>query len=106
MFTLTMLLLYTSNAQFRALVQQCVHPGRVGAVSGFVHFCANLAAIIAPAVTGFLVDDLDSWGAAFSLAAVLAVIGAAVLALAPRPAPVTASGTPSSASAPAASGRD
>ncbi|MEU3735092.1 MFS transporter [Streptomyces sp. NPDC033538] len=106
LFTLTMLLLYTSNAQFWALVQQCVHPGRVGAVSGFVHFCANLAAIIAPAVTGFLVDDLDSWGAAFSLAAVLAVLGAAVLALAPRPAPVTASGSQSSASAPATSGRD
>jgi ACS family hexuronate transporter-like MFS transporter len=87
LFTVTMLLLYTSNAQFWALVQQCVHPARVGAVSGFVHFCANLAAIIAPAVTGFLVEDLESWTAAFSLAAGLAVLGAVVLAVVRRPAP-------------------
>lgn len=105
-FTITMLLLYTSNAQFWALVQQCVHPARVGAVSGFVHFCANLAAIIAPAVTGFLVGELNSWGAAFSLAAVLAVLGAVVLAVVPRPTPVTASSSRSPASAPAASRTD
>jgi ACS family hexuronate transporter-like MFS transporter len=86
LFTVTMLLLYTSNAQYWALVQQCVHPSRVGAVSGFVHFCANLAAIIAPAVTGFLVEDLGSWNAAFSLAAGLAVLGALVLVVVRRPA--------------------
>lgn len=85
-----LLLLYLSNAQFFALVEDCVHPARLGSVTGFVHFCANLAAIVAPAATGFLVDHLDSWPAAFGLAGGLALVGALALAVVRRPQPTTA----------------
>ncbi|MFC7344161.1 MFS transporter [Saccharopolyspora griseoalba] len=85
-----LLLLYLSNAQFFALVEDSVHPARLGAVTGFVHFCANLAAIVAPAATGFLVDELGSWPAAFGLAGGLAMAGALALALVRRPSPAAA----------------
>jgi ACS family hexuronate transporter-like MFS transporter len=89
LLTLTLFILYISNAQFFALVKASVHPKRLGSVTGFVHFCANSAAFIAPAVTGFVVQGLKSWSLAFGLAAALALAGAFVLALA-RPPRVTA----------------
>jgi ACS family hexuronate transporter-like MFS transporter len=82
LLTAALLLLYLSNVQFFALVAAAVHPQRLGSVTGFVHFCANCAAIIAPATTGFLVQGLDSWTLAFGLAAALALAGAVTLAFA------------------------
>jgi ACS family hexuronate transporter-like MFS transporter len=85
LLAVALLMLYLSNAQFFALVEASVHPKRLGAVTGFVHFCANCAAIIAPAVTGFIVQGLKSWTLAFGLAAGLALSGALVLAFAKKP---------------------
>nr|WP_251031345.1 MFS transporter [Paraburkholderia strydomiana] len=85
LLTAALLMLYLSNAQFFALVEASVHPTRLGAATGFVHFCANCAAIIAPAVTGFIVQSVKSWTLAFGLAAALALSGALVLAFARKP---------------------
>lgn len=85
LLTAALLMLYLSNAQFFALVEASVPPARLGAVTGFVHFCANCAALIAPAVTGFIVQGLKSWTLAFGLAAGLALSGALVLAFARKP---------------------
>ena len=85
LFSVVLLLLYLANVQFFAIVRDFVHPARLGGVSGFVHFCANLAGIIAPVVTGFLIQDLHSWTAAFALAAGLAIIGAIALILVKPP---------------------
>jgi ACS family hexuronate transporter-like MFS transporter len=85
LLTVALLMLYLSNVQFFALVRDSVHPKRLGAITGFVHFCANLAAIIAPTVTGFVVQDLKSWELAFGLATGIALVGALALALARRP---------------------
>ncbi|MBV8096027.1 MAG: MFS transporter, partial [Acetobacteraceae bacterium] len=41
LLTLALLMIYLSNVQFFALVRDSVHPKRLGAVTGFVHFCAN-----------------------------------------------------------------
>jgi ACS family hexuronate transporter-like MFS transporter len=82
LLTVALLLLYLSNVQFFALVAAAVHASRLGSVTGFVHFCANCAAIIAPTVTGFLVQGVGSWGLAFGVAAALALIGAVTLAFA------------------------
>ncbi|HYH32053.1 MAG TPA: MFS transporter [Pseudonocardia sp.] len=82
LLTVALLLLYLSNVQFFALVAAAVHTARLGSVTGFVHFCANCAAIVAPVLTGFLVQDLGSWGLAFGVAAGLALLGALALAFA------------------------
>ncbi|MCB5280783.1 MAG: MFS transporter [Arthrobacter sp.] len=85
LFSIVLLTLYLANVQFFAIVRDFVHPSRLGGVTGFVHFCANLAGIIAPIVTGFLIQGLGSWPAAFGLAAGLAVIGAIALILVKAP---------------------
>jgi ACS family hexuronate transporter-like MFS transporter len=82
LLTAALLLLYLGNVQFFALVAAAVHSSRLGSVTGFVHFCANCAAIVAPVVTGYLVQTVGSWSLAFGVAAALALIGAAVLAFA------------------------
>lgn len=85
LFSVVLLLLYLANVQFFAIIRDFVHPARLGGVTGFVHFCANLAGIIAPIVTGFLIQDLGSWPAAFGLAAGLAIVGAVALLLVKPP---------------------
>lgn len=87
LLTAALLLLYLGNVQFFALVAAAVHASRLGSVTGFVHFCANCAAIVAPVVTGFLVQTVGSWSLAFGVAAALALIGATVLAFARPEAP-------------------
>ncbi|HIE9814661.1 TPA: MFS transporter [Klebsiella pneumoniae] len=85
LLTLTLFILYLSNAQFFALVKASVHPQRLGAVTGFVHLCANCAALVAPVVTGYIIGDLKSWSLAFGIAAGLTLSGAIVLAIARHP---------------------
>jgi MFS transporter, ACS family, hexuronate transporter len=87
-----LLLLYLANVQFFALVAASVHPLRLGGVTGFVHFCANCAAIVAPIATGYIIGDLHSWSLAFGLAAALALIGAVALALSRPPRPTAGRG--------------
>jgi sugar phosphate permease len=89
LLTVALLLLYLSNVQFFALVAAAVHTTRLGSVTGFVHFCANCAAIVAPVLTGFLVHDLGSWVLAFGVAACLALAGAIALAFAQPPSTAT-----------------
>ena len=66
----------------------CVPPlasGKVGGVSGFVHAIANLAGIIAPAATGYLVQWTGTFVSAFALAGGFAVVGALLVALLVKP---------------------
>jgi MFS transporter, ACS family, hexuronate transporter len=49
----------------------------VGGAGGFVHLLANLAGVIGPAVTGFIVEATHgAYGSAFVLAGAIAVLGA------------------------------
>jgi MFS family permease len=58
------------------IILDTVEAPRVGGVSGFVHLIANLAGVVAPSVTGFLVQTTHSFASAFILAGVIAVVGA------------------------------
>lgn len=69
------------------LLQELVPARHVGGTGGFVHFVANLAGILAPSVTGFLVQYGGGYHAAFTMSGVAAVTGAVsalVLVRAPR----------------------
>ena len=77
--------LYLTGAIYWAIIQDTVRGGHVGGVSGFVHFLANLAGIVGPAVTGFIVKSSGSFSSAFMLAGAIAIVGAAAVALFVRP---------------------
>lgn len=71
----------TANAYF-AIVLDTVEPGRVGGVMGFVHLIANCAGVVAPTVTGYLIQWTGSFASSFIVTGALAVSGALAVALA------------------------
>ena len=71
----TVFCMYMTGTTYWAIILDTVEKPRVGGVSGFVHFIANCAGIIAPTVTGFLVE-YGSFQAAFAFAGVFAFLGA------------------------------
>ena len=80
--------MYLTGHTYFTLILDTVEQDRVGGVSGFVHLIANLAGIVAPAVTGYMVQASGSFAGAFALAGAIAVLGAlsvVVFVRAPRP---------------------
>ncbi len=62
-----------------SLLQEIVPRSRVGAAGGFVHLLANLAGILSPSLTGWLVQYGGGYSSAFVLAGVSAFAGALIL---------------------------
>ncbi|MEM0665439.1 MFS transporter [Enterobacter hormaechei] len=73
-----MFAMYVTTSCYWAIVQDTVKGNNVGAVSGFIHFLANLAGVFAPMLTGFIVQGTGQCYSAFYLVGALA-IGSAVL---------------------------
>jgi len=68
--------MYLTANTYWAIILDTVETSRIGGVSGFVHLIANLAGIVAPAVTGYLVEWTGSFTSAFVLTGAIAVSGA------------------------------
>ncbi|MFC7393155.1 MFS transporter [Scopulibacillus cellulosilyticus] len=68
--------MYITGALYWAVISDTVEADKVGGASGFVHTLANISGIIAPSVTGFIVQFTGSFTSAFLLAGALALIGA------------------------------
>jgi D-galactonate transporter len=84
--------MYLTGNTYWAIILDTVEQDRVGGVSGFVHFIANCGGIVAPLVTGFIVQATGSFYAAFLLTGAVAVLGAlgvAVFVRAPAPASIS-----------------
>jgi D-galactonate transporter len=84
--------MYLTGNTYWAIILDTVEQDRVGGVSGFVHFIANCGGIVAPLVTGFIVQATGSFYAAFLLTGAVAVLGAlgvAVFVRAPAPVPIS-----------------
>lgn len=58
------------------VIMDVVEPARVGAVGGFMHLIANAAGIVAPALTGFLVQWTGLFQSAFVVSGGVALLGA------------------------------
>ncbi|OWJ67897.1 MFS transporter [Inquilinus limosus] len=81
--------MYLTANTYWAIILDTVEEGRVGSVGGFVHLIANLAGIVAPSVTGFMVEWSGSFAGAFVLTGAIAIVGALSVAVFVRsPAPV------------------
>ncbi|WP_175943876.1 MFS transporter [Burkholderia pyrrocinia] len=76
LMSVSLFFLYVTGAIYWAIVQDVVHPTRVGGVSGFLHCMGSLSGVIGPAVTGFIVERSGSFAAAFVLAGAIALTGA------------------------------
>ena len=77
LMSVSIFFLYVTGAVYWAVIQDTVRRENVGGVGGFVHLLANLAGVIGPAVTGFIVQATHgAYGSAFVLAGAVAVLGA------------------------------
>ncbi|MFE0756344.1 MFS transporter [Inquilinus sp. NPDC058860] len=85
--------MYLTANTYWAIILDTVEEGRVGSVGGFVHLIANLAGIVAPSVTGFMVEWSGSFAGAFVLTGAIAILGALAVAVFVRN-PGRASDTP------------
>ena len=73
--------LYLTGAQYWLIVGEAVPANSYGAVSGAVQAFATLASVIAPVLTGYLVDSSLGWTGVFALAGVIAIVGVLALAI-------------------------
>jgi MFS transporter, ACS family, hexuronate transporter len=71
------------------LIQELVPPSRTGMVGGYVHFLSNIAGIVGPAATGFIIQYEGGYGPSFLLAGGIVILGALAVLLFIRE-PVTA----------------
>ncbi|MCA3779366.1 MAG: MFS transporter [Burkholderia sp.] len=76
LMSISLFFLYVTGAIYWAIVQDVVHPARVGGVSGFLHCMGSLSGVIGPAVTGLIVERSGSFASAFVLAGAIALVGA------------------------------
>jgi MFS transporter, ACS family, hexuronate transporter len=77
LMSISIFFLYVTGAVYWAVIQDTVPREHVGGVGGFVHLLANLAGVIGPAVTGFIVEATHgNYTSAFVLAGAIAVLGA------------------------------
>jgi len=90
--------MYLTASTYWAIILDTVEARRVGGVSGFVHMIANCAGIVAPAMTGYLVQWSGNFTSAFVLTGAVAVTGALAVAVFVRaPAPLAAGALASAA---------
>lgn len=73
--------MYLTGNTYFAIILDTVPPARVGGVGGFVHLIANLAGIVAPSATGFLIEGTGSFSSAFVLTGAIAICGAVSVAV-------------------------
>lgn len=76
--------MYMTATTYWTIMLDTVEKPRLGSVGGFVHFIANCAGIVAPSLTGVLVE-YGSFTAAFAFAAAFLVLGGLGVALFVRP---------------------
>ncbi|MTT31185.1 MFS transporter [Terrilactibacillus sp. BCM23-1] len=71
---LSVFFLYLTGAIYWAIIQDVVDKHNVGSVGGFMHFLANIAGIIGPTLTGYIVQTSGTFTIAFLLAGGIAII--------------------------------
>jgi ACS family hexuronate transporter-like MFS transporter len=86
--------MYATISSYWAIIQDTVRSENVGGVGGFVHFLSNIAGIVGPSATGFLVQASGSFRSAFLLVAGLGFAGALAVAFFAKPIAVGTTAVP------------
>lgn len=81
LMTVSVFFMYLTGHTYFTLILDTIENRRVGGVSGFVHFIANLAGVIAPAATGYMVQASGTFTSAFALTGAIAVLGAVAVGI-------------------------
>lgn len=76
LMAITVFFMNLTLGAYWGIILDTVEPGRMGGVGGFMHFIANTAGILAPALTGFIVQSTKVFDSAFYLSGAVALIGA------------------------------
>ncbi|MCU1785315.1 MFS transporter [Pseudomonas sp. 13B_2.1_Bac1] len=63
-----------------SLIQDSVPDHQVGTAGGFMHGLANLSGIVAPTLTGFIIQSTGTYASGFALAGSLGIVGALIVA--------------------------
>lgn len=81
LITIASIFAYMTPQACWSLLQDIVPAQRIGSAGGFVHLLANLAGILSPGITGFLIQYGGGYQSAFILSSILAVAGIVVMLL-------------------------
>lgn len=73
--TIAVFFMYLTGGIYWGVLDESVDHESVGAVGGFMHSMANMAGIIGPTLTGFIVQYTGNFFGAFAFAGVLGLIG-------------------------------
>ncbi|MEX6038658.1 hypothetical protein [Providencia hangzhouensis] len=77
--------LYLSATTYWAILQDTVAKNNIGAVGGFVHAMANVAGILGPIITGYIIEWSGMYSIAFFVAGGIGIVGAISVALYVKP---------------------
>ena len=81
LMAITVFSMNVTLSPYWGIILDTVAPAQTGSVGGFMHFIANTAGIIAPALTGFLVQWTNNFTSAFLLSGGVALGGALMVTL-------------------------
>lgn len=79
LITVALTTLAMATQSLWALIHEVSPPDKLGSVSGFAHFVANSAGVIAPALTGYVAQQSGSFSSGFYLCVVIGLLGALFL---------------------------
>ncbi|MCS2158962.1 MFS transporter [Scandinavium sp. H11S7] len=81
LITVASIFAYMTPQACWSLLQDIVPTHRIGTAGGFVHLLANLAGILSPSITGFLIQYAGGYQSAFLLSSLLAIVGVVAMAI-------------------------
>ncbi|WP_223509893.1 MFS transporter [Rahnella sp. GSA61A] len=81
LITVASIFAYMTPQACWSLLQDIVPAHRIGTAGGFVHLLANLAGILSPSITGFLIQYGGGYQSAFILSSGLAIVGVIAMAI-------------------------
>ncbi|RJT40825.1 MFS transporter [Rahnella woolbedingensis] len=81
LITVASIFAYMTPQACWSLLQDIVPAHRIGTAGGFVHLLANLAGILSPSITGFLIQYGGGYQPAFTLSSGLSIVGVVAMAI-------------------------
>ncbi|MEJ5155103.1 hypothetical protein WH240_07885 [Gluconobacter wancherniae] len=80
LFTLSLFAISMGIQSLWAMIHEVTPVIYMGTVGGFIHFLANMSGVIAPALTGYVIEHVEGgYTSAFWIAAGIGIFGALIM---------------------------